>query len=119
VTAQKREKSRLTYSTHIKTKVGRDRHTWVLEIKMLPAWGCRHWVCATFLQTECASSAGRVVAEVRTGQNTKKKWHSLREVRTVGERGLCCRRPVVVLDGFRQVGHHEILLNAMLKIEQR
>jgi len=27
VSTQKWEKSRLTYSTHIKTKVGRDRHT--------------------------------------------------------------------------------------------
>jgi len=36
----------------------------------------------------------------------------------VGERGLCYRCPVVVLDGFRQVGHHKILLNAMLKIAQ-
>jgi len=27
VSAQKQEKSRLTYSTHIKTKVGRDRYT--------------------------------------------------------------------------------------------
>jgi len=31
----------------------------VLEIKMSPAWGCCHWFCAVFLQTECASSAGR------------------------------------------------------------
>jgi len=72
-----------------------------------------------FFRLSVPAVLGGVVAEVRTGQNTKKNWHSLREVRTVGERGLCRRRPMVVLDGFRQVGHHEILLNAMLKIEQR
>jgi len=31
----------------------------VLKIKISLAWGCCHWFCAMFLQTECAGSAGR------------------------------------------------------------
>jgi len=90
----------------------------VLKIEMSLAWGCRHQFCATFLQTECAGSAGRGGGKGQDWSEHEKKWHSLGEVRTVGERGLCHQHPMVVLDGFRQVGHHEILLNAMLKIAQ-
>jgi len=85
---------------------------------MSPAWGRYHWFCAMFLQTECAGSAGRGGGRGQDWLEHEKKWHSLGEVRMVGERGLCHQRPVVVLDGFRQVGHHKILLNTMLKIVQ-
>jgi len=45
------------------------------------AWGCRHWFCAAFLQTECASSAGRGGGRGQDWSEHEKKWHSLRVLR--------------------------------------
>jgi len=53
-----------------------------------------------------------VVADIRTGQNTKKVALTQRGARAADV-------PLVVPDGSRGVEHGEMLLNAMLKIAQR
>ena len=60
------------------------------------------------------------MAEVRIGQNMKKKNVALTQRGKDGGRGAQATNiPLVVLDGFRPVERGEILLNAMLKIVQR
>ena len=43
-----------------------------------------------FFRLSVPAVVGGVVEDVRTGQNKKKKWHSLREVRVVGKRVPVC-----------------------------
>ena len=60
------------------------------------------------------------MAEVKIGQNMKKKNVALTQRGKDGGRGArAANIPLVVLDGFRPVECGEILLNTMLKIAQR
>jgi len=63
-------------------------------------------------------SGGRGGGRYQDWSEQEKKNGTHSEVRMVEKRCMCYQHPMVLLDGFRQVGHSEILLNMMLKIMQ-